>query len=212
MSYPPQPPRHKVFVSFHHDDQTYKDWFVTVMKDDIVDKSVEDGDIDDLNIKTETIRQKIRDDFIADATVTVVLIGPCTWQRKHVDWEIGSSLRKTDKNPRCGLLGILLPNHPDFEKQTYSPRLIPPRLADNCGGDDPFACIYDWPGPQKISAMDLEFLKYSSVSDEIRRFEDKIRNWIHRAFERRDKMPPPDNSRDQFRRNRPGSCSAGWKD
>ena len=84
MSYPPQPPRHKVFVSFHHDDQKYKDWFVTVMKDDIVDKSVEDGDIDD-RIKVETIRQKIRDDFIADATVTIVLIGPCTWQRKHVD-------------------------------------------------------------------------------------------------------------------------------
>ena len=89
------------------------------MKDDIVDKSVEDGDIDDLNIKTETIRQKIRDDFIADATVTIVLIGPCTWQRKHVDWEIGSSLRDTKKNSRCGLLGIWLPNHPDFGRQNY---------------------------------------------------------------------------------------------
>ena len=85
-----------------------------MMGDDIVDKSVEDGDIDDDNLATETIRQKIRDDFIADATVTVVLIGPCSWQRKHVDWEIGSSLRDTKKNSRCGLLGILLPNHPDF--------------------------------------------------------------------------------------------------
>ena len=120
MLYPPQPPRHKVFVSFHHDDQKYKDWFVTVMKGDIVDKSVEDGDIDD-RIKVETIRQKIRDDFIADATVTIVLIGPCTWQRKHVDWEIGSSLRDTKLNSRCGLLGILLPNHPDFEKRDIYP-------------------------------------------------------------------------------------------
>ena len=119
--------------------------FVTVMKDDIVDKSVEDGDIDDCNLKVETIRQKIRDDFIADATVTVVLIGPCIWQRKHVDWEIGSSLRDTAKNPRCSLLGILLPNHPDFGKRTYTPRLTPPRLADNCRGDDPYACIYNWP-------------------------------------------------------------------
>ena len=179
MSYPPQPPRHKVFVSFHHDDQKYKDWFVTVMKGDIVDKSVEDGDIDD-RIKVETIRQKIRDDFIADATVTIVLIGPCTWQRKHVDWEIGSSLRDTKLNSRCGLLGILLPNHPDFEKRTYTPRLIPQRLADNCGGNDRFACIYDWPGPE-ISATDLEFLKYGTVSDETRRFEDEIRQWIHKA-------------------------------
>ena len=50
MMHPNQTPRRKVFVSFHHDDQIYKDWFVTVMKDDIVDKSVDDGDIDDLNI------------------------------------------------------------------------------------------------------------------------------------------------------------------
>ena len=70
-----------------------------MMEGDIVDRSVEDGDIDDTNLSTETIRQKIRDDFIADATVTVVLIGPCTWQRKHVDWEIGSSLRATQRTP-----------------------------------------------------------------------------------------------------------------
>lgn len=182
--------RHKVFVSFHHDDQEYKDLFVRMMGDDIVDKSVEDGDIDDSNIKTETIRQNIRDDFIADATVTIVLIGPCTWQRKHVDWEIGSSLRDTKKNSRCGLLGILLPNHPDFGTRKYHPHLIPPRLADNCGGDDRYACIYDWPGQQAT---------------------DSIRQWIHKAFKRRTGTPP-NNSRDQFGRNRTGSCSDGWSD
>ena len=98
--------RHKVFISFHHDDQRYKDRFVDMMDGHIVDESVHDEDIDDDNLRTETIRQKIRDDFIADATVTVVLVGACTWQRKHVDWEIGSSLRNTKRNSRCGLLGI----------------------------------------------------------------------------------------------------------
>ena len=181
--------RHKVFVSFHHEDQEYKDLFVRMMGDDMVDKSVEDGDIDD-RIKVETIRQKIRDEFIADATVTIVLIGPCTWQRKHVDWEIGSSLRKTDKNPRCGLLGILLPNHPDFGTGKYHPHLIPPRLADNCGRDDPYACIYNWPGQQAT---------------------DRIRQWIHKAFQRRDGTPP-NNNRVQFGNNRSGDCSDGWKD
>ena len=83
-------PRHKVFISFHHEDQFYKDRFAQIMEYDIVDKSVEDGDIDD-NLMVETIRQKIRDDFIADATVTVVLIGTTTWQRKHVDWEIADT-------------------------------------------------------------------------------------------------------------------------
>ncbi|MDE3000751.1 MAG: TIR domain-containing protein [Gemmatimonadota bacterium] len=182
--------RHKIFISFHHDDQEYKDLFVRMMGDDIVDRSVEEGDINDRNIKTETIRQYIRDDFIADATVTVVLIGPCTWQRKHVDWEIGSSLRKTNKNSRCGLIGILLPNHPDFGTKKYRPRLIPPRLADNSSGEDRYARIYDWPGQQDTH---------------------NIRQWIHRAFERRMETPP-DNSRDQFGRNRTGDCSDGWKD
>ena len=183
----PQTPRHKVFISFHQDDQKYKKRFAQMMKGNVVDKSVEDGDIDDQNVKTTTIRQKIRDEFIADATVTVVLIGPCTWQRKHVDWEIGSSLRDTEKNPRCGLLGILLPKHPDFGKEEYDPHLIPPRLADNCEGDDPYACLYDW----NSQAVD-------------------IRQWIHRAFKRRKRTPDPNNKSQQFRRNRRGKCSKGW--
>lgn len=183
-----QPHRHKVFISFHHEDQSYKNWFVHMMGGNIVDRSIEDGDIDDDNLPTDTIRQKIRDEFIRDATVTVVLIGPCTWQRKHVDWEIGSSLRKTRSNSRCGLLGILLPNHPDLGKSSYSPNRIPPRLADNCNGEDRYASVYDW-----------------------RRAPSTIRTWIHEAFERRDGTPP-DNSRPQFRKNRSGSCSNGWRD
>ena len=178
-------PRHKVFVSFCHQDQCYKDNFVDMMEGDIVDKSVEDGDIDDDKLLPKTIRRKIRDEFIGDATVTVVLVGPCTWQRKHVDWEIGSSLRRI-RNARCGLLGILLPNHTDYQTGKWTPGLIPPRLADNCGGGDPFARIYDWSN--------------NSAS---------VRSWIHTAFERRDSVQP-DNRRPQFPRNQSGNCSQGW--
>ena len=186
-----QIPRHKVFISFHHDDQKYKDRFVQMMKGNVVDKSVEDGDIDDQNMRTATIRQKIRDNFIADATVTVVLIGPCTWQRKHVDWEIGSSLRKTKRNPRCGLLGILLPNHPNFRSETFNRRLIPPRLADNCKGDAPYARIYRWSGsPNEVN---------------------RVRQWIHQACLRKNGKLP-NNRYPQFGDNRHGDCSAGWWD
>ena len=101
-----QAPRHRVFISYYHEDQAYKDWFVRMMGDDIVDESVEDGvHIDDDNLTTETIRQYIRDGFIRDATVTIALIGPCTWQRKHVDWEIGSSLRATRLNSTVWFIG-----------------------------------------------------------------------------------------------------------
>lgn len=120
--------------------------------------------------------------------MTVVLIGPCTWQRKHIDWEIGSSLRDTKLNKRCGLLGILLPNHPDADRTTYRPRLIPPRLADNSGRDGTgFATIHDWSADRS-----------------------EVRRWINAAFQRRTEVQP-DNSRDQFANNRSGDCSRGWQ-
>ena len=185
-----QTPRHRVFISFHNDDQACKDTFVRMMDDNIVDESVSDDDIDDTNLKVSEIRRRIRDNFIRDATVTVVLIGPCTWQRKHVDWEIGSSLRKTKRNPRCGLLGILLPNHPDFGKGTYDPHLIPPRLAINSVRKDPYAMIYDWRS---------------------RRGVNHIRRWIHQAFLRRGGTPPSNNSQ-HYRNDRSGDCGRGWRD
>ena len=185
----PQTKRHKVFISYHHDeDQECKNRFVKIMGDNIIDRSVDVGAIVDSNLLLDEVRRRIRDDFIADATVTVVLIGPCTWKRKHVDWEIGSSLRKTKKNSRCGLLGILLPHHPDFGKDSYELGLIPPRLADNCEGDDPYACLYDWSN----QAVD-------------------IRQWIHRAFKRSKRTPYPNNGRQQFGGNRKGKCSKGWQ-
>ncbi len=184
-------PRHNIFISYHDtdEDRRYKRQFLRKTRKVAIDKSVDTGDIDDTNLKVTRVRQIIRDNYIRDATVTVVLIGPCTWQRKHVDWEIGSSLRKTKKNSRCGLLGILLPNHPDFEKKRRNLKRIPQRLADNCEGDDPYALIYDWPRG---------------------RAEAKLRNWLHRAFDRRNGTPP-NNSLVSFHDNRSGDCKKGWR-
>lgn len=180
-------PRHKVFISFHEKDIKYKEDFVRMMGKRIVDRSVDTGNIKNTGLKTVTIRQKIRDKFLRDATVTIVLIGPRTWQRKHVDWEIGSSIRNTRKNPRCGLLGIILPNHSSYGKKR-NPRLFPPRLADNTGGKDPYSLIYDWPKPWAPA---------------------KIAIWIHCALLRR-KGRSPDNSRKAFLRNRTRDYRKGW--
>ena len=137
--------RHNVFISYHHaQDQKYKDRFLRMMGNNIIDKSVDLGGIIDQNQPTEATLQHIREEYISQASVTVVLIGPCTWQRKYVDWEIGASLRDTNHNPRCGLLGILLPNHPDFQRRPHNPQLMPPRLADNCDENLKYAHIYDW--------------------------------------------------------------------
>ncbi len=177
--------RHKVFVSYHHaNDQGYRNQFenlFTNTHDIMVTKSVQMGDIDP-NLKTETVRQKIRDEYLRDSTVTVVLIGSETWKRKYVDWEIGSSLRNTQFNPRSGLLGILLPSHPDYNTGRYTPSLIPPRLHDNirCG----YAKIYNWSTDPR-----------------------EVQGWIHEAFNTRNRQNP-DNSYDSFVNNRSGN---GWQ-
>jgi len=170
--------RHKVFLSYYHkEDEQYRKLFEKMFGDIYVSKSVEVGDIDP-NLKTETIRKKIRDEFLRDSTVTVVLVGKNTWQRKHVDWEISSSIRHTQYNPRSGLLGIILPSYPSYKENEYSRYTIPPRLWDNiqCG----FAKIYSWQNN-----------------------EETVQNWIHEAFLRKDKITPV-NSRPLFRKNRTG--------
>ena len=176
----PKIPRHKVFISRHHkNDQIYKDMLVETLKDGLVDKSVDDDDINDTNIKIPTIRQKIRDGFIADSTVTIVLIGPETHARKHIDWEISYTLRENKKKSRGGVLGIILPNHPDYGKR-LRPELIPQRLLANSEGDDPYVRIYDWPADGNLRP---------------------VLKWIHTAFLRR-KGAPPVNSQKQFKNNR----------
>lgn len=190
----PQTKRHKVFISYYHqDDQEWKNRFLTMMGDRIVDRSVDIGDIIDVSAPTADTLRQIRERHISEATVTVVLIGLCTWQRKYVDWEIGATLRDTDMNPRCGLLGILLPSHPDYRKPGYNKHLIPPRLADNLTGENPFACIYDWPG----DARNIE--------------SNRVQDWIHQAFKRRRQQPDPDIGRLPFGRNWNLPCAQGWQ-
>jgi len=183
--------RHKVFISFHHGNpsidsncgQRWKEKFEQLFHhqyESIISKSVQDGDIQD-GILTETTRQKIRDQYIADATVTIVLIGPDTWKRKHVDWEISESIRDTKNNARCGLIGILLPSYPNYNSSTntYDPYTIPPRLYYNIKKE--FATIHLWNENPIV-----------------------VQQWIHSAFERRNKILP-DNSYPMFSNNRPDS-------
>lgn len=177
--------RHKVFVSYHHAlDEVYKTKFERFgsIFDVLVPGSVNDGDIDS-NLPAETIRQKIRDEYLRDTSVTVVLIGAETWQRKHIDWEIGSSIRQTAYNPRSGLLGILLPTYPRTDASKYNPRTIPPRLYDNIKCE--FATIFNW-------------------SDN----PTTVQGWIHDAYLRKS-TKQPDNSRQSFGKNRTGSA---WTD
>lgn len=73
----------KVFVSYHHDnDQYYREHLAELghVHGAFQDGSVEVGDIVD-DLPSETIRRIIRDDYLRDTEVTILLCGTETKPR-----------------------------------------------------------------------------------------------------------------------------------
>lgn len=103
--------RHKCFISYHHaNDQIYRDTLVKWNDENgiFIDASVELGDIDD-SLTDQRIRERIRDDYLRDSTVTILLCGTETRHRKHVDWELYSSMYDGTVNKKNGILVVNLP-------------------------------------------------------------------------------------------------------
>lgn len=80
----------------------------------------------------DEILAAIRQEHLKDSTVTIVLIGSETANRKWIDWEIYSSLRPYGSRSRNGLLGIYLPTAGE----------TPARLQDNI--DSGYAVTMEW--------------------------------------------------------------------
>lgn len=103
---------HKVFISYHHkNDQFYKEELLKANRKYpmFIDASVDTRDISD-DLDDQTTRQLIRDYYLRDSTVTIVLVGTETKKRKHIDWEIYSSMINGAVNKKSGILVITLPS------------------------------------------------------------------------------------------------------
>lgn len=132
--------KHHVFISFyHHDDQWYKDYIDNHFDNLIINESVMNGEYDPDN-SDEYIKRLIREEKITSSSVVLVLVGPNTKYRKHVDWEIYAGLRASI-NGRAGLTGILLPEILTSDEKYYSSDL-PARLNDNVISG--YAKVYSW--------------------------------------------------------------------
>jgi hypothetical protein len=150
---------HKVFVSYHHEnDQAKADYLKTQYgaNNTLLDRSLDeeiDSDDDDY------ILSQIRTNHLKDSTVTIVLIGSETSGRKWVDWEIYSSLRPYGSRTRNGLLGIYLPTAGD----------TPARLQDNITSG--YAVTMDWSkiSTQLDSKIEEAFANRSKA--------DLVQNW-----------------------------------
>jgi len=137
--------QHKVFISYHRpNDEAYKKRFIDLLGnayESIIDHPVTDHDFEN-SLPAYRLQRRIRDNYISDATVTVVLTGQESWKQKHIDWEISASLRDTQYNSHTGLVGILLPTRDDYGRREVDYCTIPPRLYENyeCG----FAKLHEW--------------------------------------------------------------------
>ncbi len=127
-------PVHRVFISYHHaNDQEYKSALLSLNESlgVFIDYSVDTGDIDPA-LPAQTIRKKIRDEYLRESSVTVLIVGTQTAGRKHIDWELYSSMIDGQVNKRSGIVVVQLPStnpqhftaaHGDIEKGQLYPEI-----------------------------------------------------------------------------------------
>jgi len=105
---------------------------------------------------TSYVMSRIRDLYLGDSTVTIVMIGNCTWSRKYVDWELQSSLRSGETVTPNGVLGIKLPS---YNSGNYPARLNANLLSEGdklLGGTECYARVVDWPLSAEYLRLHLE--------------------------------------------------------
>ncbi len=158
--------KRKVFISYYHkDDQHYRNEFERIFGHLFISKSVNPGDIN-TDSSDEYIKRLIQQDYLNDCSVLIVLIGPKTLCRKHVDWETSAALN-TKVGGNSGVFGILLPTHPDANKGNYQYANIPERLADNVKSG--YAKIYEWPQSDAnlVHMIETAFSEKTTLKDKI---------------------------------------------
>ena len=126
--------RHKVFISYHHEDQSVVDDFIQTFDKErrvFISRVVGGEMASDIEINSsnsEYVMQRIRELYLSDSTVTIVIVGQCTWARKYADWEVASSLRQGPvAGPPNGLIAILTPRKTEGR--------LPERFKDNWAAD-----------------------------------------------------------------------------
>ena len=137
--------RRKCFISYHHDDEGEVENFINEFDHDqdvLIARGIGAGMSGDIIRSTDDdyIKQRIRELYLRDTTVTVVMVGKCTWTRKFVDWEIAASLRNTSTATRSGLMAITLPSAADH----WNKRL-PDRADDNFHDVNGYARWWKYP-------------------------------------------------------------------
>lgn len=104
--------KHKCFISFKTEDESYKRKIKENLGDRLIDKSLNQA-IDSKD--EEYIMRQIRETHLSDSTVTIFLIGNyCNEnlgedEQVYIKRELQASLYNGEGNTRNGILGVVLP-------------------------------------------------------------------------------------------------------
>ncbi|WP_448135115.1 TIR domain-containing protein [Stenotrophomonas rhizophila] len=102
----------KVFISYHHANEQEAKEDILRMNSSyglFSDCSVATGDIDE-SLEPQKIRELIRRSYLSESTVLLLIVGKETQYRKHVDWELYSSMYNGSKFGRSGVVVLLAPD------------------------------------------------------------------------------------------------------
>ena len=130
---------HKCFISYHVADKNAVDNFCDNFSGVFIRRGIqmEEDIINSTN--TDYVMQRIRQLYLKDSTVTIVLIGRCTWARRFVDWEVQASLRNPANGYPNGLVAIQL-----WDSYTT----LPERVSLNV--DSGYAKFYKYPSSSSV--------------------------------------------------------------
>jgi len=156
---------HKCFISYNAADKDAVDKFCEKFSGSFIRRGLkmEDDIIDSTN--TDYVMQRIRSLYLKDSTVTIVLIGKCTWARRFVDWEVQSSLRNPADGYPNGVVAIQL-----WDSYTTLPNRV--NLNVNSG----YSKFYKYPASSSAleklidEAFDARFDKQNLIENPRDRF------------------------------------------
>ena len=87
--------RHKTFISYHHDDEAEVSAFINHFDHDhdiLISRGIGASMAGDVinSTNADYIKQRIRELYLRDSSVTLVMVGAKTWGRRFVDWEVAA--------------------------------------------------------------------------------------------------------------------------
>jgi hypothetical protein len=162
------PSRRVCFLSHDEADSDEVATFIEDFGHVFVPRVLGISDTDDIveSDDSDYVLDYIRENCLRDSTVTIVLIGRCTWSRRFVDWELCSSLRRGKNDERNGLMAIKLPSAADLPDWR-----APERLLDNIagrGGGIGYARLWPYPTGAQVLRDRIEIVSsYRTTRDDL---------------------------------------------